>query len=129
MDSRKLALCCRELADQKKAEDIVILDVRKLSSVTDYFVLATGASDPHLRAIVEEITDKLQQQFNLRPCARDGTWRTQWVVIDYFDVIVHVMRADTREHYSLESLWGDAPRVRSLRRRAKENSEENSARK
>ena len=61
MDSRKLALLCRELADNKKAEDIVILDVRELSSVTDYFVIASGTSEPHLRAIVDEITDKLRR--------------------------------------------------------------------
>ena len=60
MDSRKLALLCRELADSKKAEDIVVLDVRKLSTITDYFVVATGTSEPHLRAISNEIVDSLR---------------------------------------------------------------------
>src|SRR5712664_2266843 len=118
MDSRKLALLCRELADNKKAEDIVILDVRELSSVTDYFVIASGTSEPHLRAIVEEITDKLREDHDLRPRAIDGTFQTAWVVLDYFDVIVHVMRNDVRERYDLESLWGDAPRVRARKRSA-----------
>jgi ribosome-associated protein len=117
MDSRKLALRCRELADDKKAENIVILDVRKLSSVTDYFVIASGSSEPHLRAIVQEITDKLRDEEQLRPRATDGALRTNWVVLDFFDVIVHVMRGDVREHYDLESLWGDAPRVRPRRPR------------
>jgi len=72
MDSRKLALLCRELADDKKAEDIAILDVRKLSSVTDYFVIASGTSEPHLRAIVDEITDRLRDEHRLRPNAVDG---------------------------------------------------------
>jgi len=112
MDSRELASRCRELADNKKAEDIVILDVRKISSITDYFVVATGTSEPHLRAIVDEITDTLEKDFGLRPRARDGSLQTAWVVLDYFDVIVHVMRSDVREHYKLEDLWGDAPRVR-----------------
>ncbi len=112
MDSRKLALLCRELADNKKAEDIVILDVRELSSVTDYFVITSGTSEPHLRAIVDEITDKLLEEQRLRPKAIDGTFQTAWVVLDYFDVIVHVMRQDTREHYDLEGLWGDAKRVK-----------------
>jgi len=111
MDSRKLALRCRELADNKKAEDIAILDVRELSSVTDYFVIASGISEPHLRAIVEEITDRLREEDHLRPKAIDGKLQTAWVVLDYFDVIVHVMRGDVREHYDLETLWGDAPRV------------------
>jgi len=113
MDSKQLALLCRELADNKKAENIVILEVRELSSVTDYFVICTGTSEPHLRAIVEEITDKLREQHALRPRAMDGTLQTAWVVLDFFDVIVHVMRAEIREHYDLEGLWGDAPRVRT----------------
>ncbi len=112
MDSRKLALLCRELADNRKAENIVILDVRELSSVTDYFVIASGTSEPHLRAIVDEIQDKIRDEHQLRPRAVDGTLQAAWIVLDYFDVIVHVMRQDTREHYDLESLWGDAPRLR-----------------
>ena len=112
MDSKQLALLCRELADNKKAENIVILEVRELSSVTDFFVICTGTSEPHLRAIVDEITDKLREEHALRPRAMDGTLQTAWVVLDFFDVIVHVMRADVREHYDLEGLWGDAPRVR-----------------
>jgi ribosome-associated protein len=117
MESRKLALLCRELADSKKAEDIVVLDVRKLSTITDYFVVATGTSEPHLRAITDEIMDKLREDHSLRPRAIDGTLQTAWLVLDYFDVIVHVMRADVRERYDLETLWGDAPKVR-LRRKA-----------
>ena len=105
MESRKLAFLCRQLADDKKAEDIVILDVRELSSVTDYFVIASGTSEPHLRAIVEEITDKLREEQHLRPRAIDGAVQTAWVVLDYFDVIVHVMRQDVRDRYDLETLW------------------------
>jgi ribosome-associated protein len=116
MDSRKLALLCRELADDKKAEDIAILDVRKLSSVTDYFVIASGTSEPHLRAIVDEITDRLRDEHRLRPKAIDGTLKAAWVVLDYFDVIVHVMREDLRGRYDLEALWGDAPRVKPRKR-------------
>jgi ribosome-associated protein len=112
MDSRKLAQLCRELADNKKAEDIVVLDLRKLSSVTDYFVIASGTSEPHLRAISDEIADKLREEHGLRPNAIDGTLPAAWLVLDYFDVIVHVMRTDARHRYDLESLWGDAPRVK-----------------
>lgn len=115
MDSKQLALRCRALAEDKKAEDLVVLDLRKLSSVTDFFVLATGTSEPHLRAIVEEISDKIAEEEHVRPRAQDGTWKTNWVVLDYFDVIVHVMRPDTRALYALESLWGDAPRLRVRR--------------
>jgi ribosome-associated protein len=116
MDSRKLALLCREFADNKKAENIVVLDVREVSSVTDYFVIASGTSEPHLRAILDEITDKLREEHRVRPRAVDGTPRAAWVVLDFFDVIVHVMREDVRERYDLETLWGDAPRVRARRK-------------
>ncbi len=118
MDARKLALLCRELADNKKAENIVILDVRGLSSVTDYFVIASGTSEPHLRAIVDEISDQLQERHGIKPRAVDGTLQTAWVVLDFFDVIVHVMRQDVRDRYDLETLWGDAPRVKARRRAA-----------
>ena len=113
-----MASLCRELADNKKAEDIAILDLRELSSVTDYFVIASGSSEPHLRAIVDEITDKLRDEHQLRPKAIDGTLQTAWIVLDYFDVIVHVMRRDVRERYDLETLWGDAPRVKARRRKS-----------
>ena len=112
MDSKKLALLCREFADNRKAEDIVVLDVRELSTVTDYFVIASGTSEPHLRAIVDEITDKLRDEHGIRPRAVDGALHTAWVVMDFFDVIVHVMKTDVRERYDLETLWGDAPQVK-----------------
>jgi len=112
MESKKLALLCRDLADNKKAEELVVLDVRKLSSVTDYFVIATGTSEPHLRAILNEITDTLREDHGVRPRTMGGTVHGAWVVLDFFDVIVHIMRADARERYDLEGLWGDAPQVK-----------------
>jgi ribosome-associated protein len=112
MDAKKLALECRELADNRKAENIAVLDVAEVSSIADYFVIASGTSEPHLRAISDEITEKLREQHGLKPRAVDGTLQAGWLVLDYFDVIVHVMRADVRQHYDLEGLWGDAPRVR-----------------
>ena len=117
MDSKKLAGLCRDYADNKKAEKIVILDVRDLSSVTDYFVIATGTSQPHLRAIVEEITQKLRDEHDLRPTRVDGMVSGSWVVLDYFDVIVHVMHAETRKHYDLEGLWGDAKKLKPAKAR------------
>ena len=112
MDSKKLASLCRDLAENKKAEHVVVLDVRKLSSITDYFVIAIGTSEPHLRAIMNEITDTLRDEHDLRPRAREGDLQTPWQVLDFFDVIVHVMREDVRQKYDLEGLWGDAPQVK-----------------
>ena len=117
MDSRKLARLCLELADNKKAENPLILDVRKLTSVTDYFVIATGTSEPHLRAMSDEITDQLRIEHGIRPRAIDGSVHTSWVVMDFYSVIVHLMRAEVREHYDLESFWGDAPRVKSRKKK------------
>jgi ribosome-associated protein len=118
MESKKLALLCRELADSKKGEDIVVLDMREISSITDYFVIVSGTSEPHLRAISDEIMDKLREEQDIRPRAVDGNFQAAWLVLDFFDVIVHIMRRDVREHYNLEGLWGDAPRIKP-RRRAK----------
>jgi ribosome-associated protein len=124
MDSKKLALLCRDLAENRKAENIVVLDVHDVSSVTDYFVIASGTSEPHLRAITGEITEKLRDEYQLRPRAVDGTFQTAWIVLDFFDVIVHVMRSDVRERYNLEGLWGDAPQVKPRRKsRAKSKAE------
>jgi len=118
MDSRKLALLCRELAENRKAEDVAVLDVRKLSSVTDYFVIATGTSEPHLRAIENELVGRLTEDHGIRAGFTEGSAQGSWLVMDFFDVIVHVMRKDTREKYDLEGLWGDAPRIRAGRRKA-----------
>jgi ribosome-associated protein len=113
MDSKKLALLCRKLADNRKAEHIQVLDVRELSSVTDFYVLASGTSDPHLRAIVDELTTKLRDEEGLRPKSVEGGPAGGWVVLDFFDVIIHVMRAEVREKYDLEGLWSDAPRLKT----------------
>lgn len=112
MEAKKLALLCRELADNKKAEDIVVLDVRKVSDVTDYFVICSGSSEPHLRSIVSELESRLWKDHALRPRAADGGRGGRWVVMDFFDVIVHIMHPEVRKQYDLESLWSDASRVR-----------------
>jgi len=119
MESKSLALLCKEFAENRKAENVQILEVRKLSSVTDYFVLASASSEPHIRAVVSEITDRLRTDHGIRPGAIDGDIHTSWQVLDFFDVIVHVMRPETREKYDLEGLWGDAPRVKARKPRTK----------
>ncbi len=126
MESKKLALLCRELAENKKAENTVVLDVRNLSSITDFFVITSGAAEPHLRAIVNEITDRLREEHGLSPRAVDGAANAPWQVMDYFDVIVHVMRTDVREKYDLEGLWGDAGKLEP--RRAKKRAAKGKAR-
>jgi len=119
MDSKKLAQLCRELAENKKAEEVVVLDVRKVSDVTDFYVIATASSEPQLRAVESEILDTLARDHQIRPHSTDGTGQTHWIVADFFDVIVHVMRPETRSQYDLEGLWSDAPRVPRARKARK----------
>ena len=112
MDSKKLAQLCCAYADDRKAENPVILDLREISSITDFFIILTGSSSPHLRAIAGEVIDKVREEHDIRPRQMDGKGSGNWVVIDYYDVIVHVMSHDMRNRYNLEGLWGDAPRIK-----------------
>ena len=117
MESHRLVQYCYAYADDRKAVDPVILEVKQLSSVTDYFFLITGTSAPHLRAIVESIVEQLKRDQGVRPLSLDGKTSASWVAIDYNDVIVHVMSPEARDRYDLESLWGDAPRLKLRRPR------------
>ena len=117
MDSKQTVQYCYAYADNRKAENPVILDLQGLSSVTDYFIIVSGSSQPHLRAIADEVVEKFKKEHGVRPRTVDRSVATGWVVIDYDDVMVHIMSEDIRERYDLESLWGDAPRVRPRRPR------------
>jgi ribosome-associated protein len=101
--------CCRVLGD-KKAEDITILDVSAHSSITDYLVLATATSDPHLRALRVEL-EKTLDSAGSRIVGIEMAQQSGWVVIDVFDVMVHLFLGPVRENYSLERLWRDATEV------------------
>lgn len=99
-----------ELALERKAADVVALDLRGISSATDFFLLATGASDIQVKAVAEHVIEKLKHD-GLRPAHVEGTEGGRWVLIDYFDFVVHVLHPSARSFYQLETLWGDAPRV------------------
>ncbi len=109
-DSESIALAAARAASDKKAENIRILDLRKISSFADFFVICTGTSDPHLKAISSEIREKLRDDLGLTAHA-DGFPASQWVVLDYHGVIIHIFQPDKRDFYDLESLWRDAPEV------------------
>ncbi len=117
MDAKKMVQYCFAYADDRKAENPTILDVQGLSTVTDYFLIVTGSSQPHLRAVANEIVDENKKHHEIRPHNIDGSFGTGWVVIDYHSVIVHVMTEQMRDRYDLESLWGDAPKVKPRRPR------------
>lgn len=108
--SRKLALMLARMAEEKKGEGIVVLDMREISSLVDYFVICSGGSDRHVRTLAEEIL-KERKAGNQPPLHREGIKEGRWVVLDFIDVMVHLFQRDVREHYDLEGLWGDAGRI------------------
>lgn len=104
------ALQCAAAALDKKAIDLVVLDVRGLTSITDYLVICTGRSDRQVQAIGQAVDEELRKHGH-RPIAVEGMTRGQWVLMDFNDVIVHVFQKPVREFYDLERLWEHAPEV------------------
>lgn len=109
-DEQALALARRivDLAADKKASDIVLLEIGGLTTLADYFVIASGASERQLGAIVDGIAEGLREE-GIKPIGREGTSNAHWLLIDYGSVIVHVMAPPERDFYQLERLWADAP--------------------
>jgi ribosome-associated protein len=91
---------------------VVALDLRGISSFTDFFVICSGTSEPHLKAIAGEIEERLKEDDGVRANAVDGYPLSQWIVMDYSDVVVHIFHSQKRGYYSLEDLWSDAPRLK-----------------
>jgi ribosome-associated protein len=107
----ELAIACARAADEIQAEDVRILDLRGLSSLTDFMVVCSGSSMPHLKAISREVSKGVSERVGQLPSQTEGKAVTRWVVLDYFDVMVHVLHEEMRELYALEGLWGDAKEV------------------
>lgn len=99
-----------ELAQELKAHDVVALDLRGISSATDWFLLASGRSDVQVKAIAEHVVEKLKEEQGVRPGHVEGLQGGRWVLLDYIDFVVHVFHPHARDFYQLENLWGDAPR-------------------
>jgi ribosome-associated protein len=98
-----------ELALERKGHDVTILDLRGISTATDYFVVASGSSDVQVKAIADHIVEDLKKE-GVRPEHMEGMRGGRWVLVDYVDFIVHVFHPQARDFYQLENLWGDAPR-------------------
>lgn len=107
LDTRRVAGALCEALDDKKAEDIVLLDVSEQSSITNYLILATGNSEPHLRALRIEV-DRVLDDTGTHILGRDAEPGSGWVVVDAFDIMIHVFTPENRALYQIESLWGDA---------------------
>jgi ribosome-associated protein len=94
----------------KKAREVVLLDLRAFPLGTDYFLIASGGSDVHVRAIADGIVDELRRRHGVAPWHVEGRANGRWVLLDYVDWVAHIFHRETREYYLLERLWGDAPR-------------------
>ena len=97
-------------AQDKKAVDIVVMDLREAGAFTDYFVICSGLNPRQVKAIAEHVEEALRDA-HIRPAHHEGYGRAEWVLLDYFDFIVHVFNRETRLFYALDRLWGGAPRI------------------
>ncbi len=109
-NAQELAIRIAEVALSKKGFDIKILDLRGISSVTDFFVIASGEATMHVNAIGASISEELSREGS-HPSVKEGMQSGRWVLLDYFDVVAHIFLEPVREFYSLEKLWGDAPEI------------------
>jgi ribosome-associated protein len=109
-NSRELAKFCAQAAIDKKAEDPIILDVRKLCSFADFFVIISGRSTRHVQGLAESIEAELRNK-RLSTYNAEGLNEGSWVLLDYNDVVVHIFYSETRKFYDIEGLWHDAPRI------------------
>ena len=108
MKPEKLTKKITELIFEKKGADVRVIDLLKVTSMTDYFVICSADSDIQVKAIADHIEDKLTEE-GIKPWHKEGYKGLNWVLLDYVDLVVHVFKKDAREFYNLEKLWGDAP--------------------
>ncbi len=108
--SKQKALSAAQAALEKKASDVVILGVAELTSVADYFIVASGESERQVKAIAQNIEKLISSQFHRSPQI-EGAGPSTWILLDYGDIIVHVFKTDIREYYGLEKMWSDAPQI------------------
>lgn len=110
MDSMELIRFAAKLLDKKKATDITVLDIQNVTSLGDYFLIASGSSTTQVKALAGELEGRLSEQ-GLEPRRVEGESSAMWVLLDYNDVIIHIFYHETREFYCLERLWADAPKL------------------
>jgi len=126
--SKEKALLVAELAKAKLAEDVVILDMRKVSSITDFFVIASASSTKRCQSIAENIEAGLSEK-NKFVSRIEGYQEGLWVLVDAYEVVAHIFYGDIRKFYNLEGLWGDAPRIKLCHKKKKTPSKKTSKRK
>ncbi|PID80194.1 MAG: ribosome silencing factor [Clostridiales bacterium] len=108
---KELAISIANYIDDKKGEDVVVLDLVGKSSISDYFVIATGRSDRHATSLAKHVEDEVWEHYQLDVHHKEGHHNGDWVVLDYIDIIVHIFNGDKRDYYNLEKIWADAESV------------------
>ena len=111
-----LVKLCEEIVYDKKGENILRLDLREYSALCDYFLLCTATSSPHVGALAERIRREVLEQLKIKPLHMDGTAESGWMIVDYGNVMVHIMTEEKRQEYQLETLWNDVPAVDAVKR-------------
>jgi ribosome-associated protein len=111
MQSENLARRLAELADSKKAEDIVVLDMRGLVAYTDFLAICTARNERQAKAIVDEVRVRVKKESAVLPGGVDGGGEAGWTILDYLDVVLHVFTPEARDRYQLDDLWHEAPRL------------------
>ena len=115
-ETEKLLKLCEEIAYDRKAENIIRLDLSDMSAVSEYFVLCTATSEPHVRAVAERIQRGVLEKLKVKPVHVDGSPESGWIIVDFGNVMIHVMTAESRQLYQLEELWNDAPKTDAVKR-------------
>ena len=113
-DSRPLALLAAEACDDRKAVDIRLIRVEEVSSLSDWFVICSGLTDVQVRAIARSVEDRLEAEMGRLPLRREGQTEGRWVLLDYGEVIVHVLTPSERSYYDLEAFWGHGEQERYI---------------
>lgn len=108
MDSKDLAHIVTRFIFNKKGADVKIMDLRNLTTIADYFIICSADSDTQVKAIADEVDKQLSEQ-GIRCFHKEGYNTLNWVLLDYFDIVVHIFKKEARNYYNLEKLWGDAP--------------------
>ncbi len=111
MNSQELAFACAKAADDAKATAIAVYDLRGTSSITDFAIVCTATSVPHLRAVLRDVDKEIGEQYGLEPIYAERTPNALWSVLDYIDVMVHVMADEVRDFYNLEEFWKPENRI------------------
>lgn len=110
LTSKEVALKAAEVLNSKKASDIKVLEIKELTSICDYFVICSGTSTPHIKALCDETEVKLAEAFDIK-CRNEGYGPANWLLMDYGSVVIHIFNKESLDFYGLSRLWADAPEI------------------